>query len=189
MREISPPDRRQTAKFGPQMTFTGARPCYFAAMNLDRFDQRLLDLVQRDSTQTAEQLAETVPLSVSAIQRRLRRLRETGAIVRDVALIDPKAAGRPTFFVVTLQVERERPELLAQLRRWLAAEPQVQQAFYVTGEADFVLIVTAPDVDSYDALLARLVAENANVRRFTTNVVLGLVKRGLEIPVAPAARD
>lgn len=59
----------------------------------------------------------------------------------------------------------------------------MQQAYYVTGEADFVMIVTAPDTEAYDALMSRLVADNANVKRFTTNVALGLVKRGLTIPV------
>lgn len=149
----------------------------------DAFDRQLLNLVQEDASLTAEQLSETVALSVSAIQRRLRRLHESGVIQRNIAVADPQLVGRPTFFVVGLQVERERPELLAQLRRWLALEPQVQQAFYVTGEADFVLVVTAPSTASYDELMSRMVKENPNIRRFTTNVALGVVKRGLTIPV------
>ena len=152
--------------------------------NLDRFDRQLLNAVQADSGTTSEKLAETIALSQSAIQRRLRRLREIGVIERETAVLDPRKIGSPTFFVVALQIERERPELLAQLRRWFAAEAQVQQAYYVTGEADFVLIVTAPDTEAYDALMTRLVRENANVKRFTTNVALGVVKRGLTIPVA-----
>lgn len=155
-----------------------------AAMKLDRFDRQLLNLVQDDADQTAERLAEQVALSPSAIQRRLRRLREAGVIQRHAAVLDPKRIGKPTFFVVSLQVERERPELLTQLRHWLAACAQVQQAFYVTGEADFVLVATAPDTEAFDALMLRLVAENPNVRRFGTNVALSLVKRGLAIPVA-----
>lgn len=152
-------------------------------MELDRFDRQLLNLVQADAGQTAEQLAEQVALSPSAIQRRLRRLREQGVIVRDAAIVDPRRIGRPTFFIVSLQVERERPELLAQLRTWLAAQEHVQQAFYVTGEADFVLVITAPDTETYDSLMSRMVGENPNVKRFTTNVALSVVKRGLTIPV------
>jgi DNA-binding Lrp family transcriptional regulator len=155
-------------------------------MILDRFDRQLLNLVQDDSAQTAERLAEAVGLSASAIQRRLKRLREEGVIVRDAAIVDPRMVGRPTYFVVSLQVERERPELLAQLREWLAARDQIQQVFYVTGEADFILIITAPDTESYDALMSRMVAENPNVRRFTTNVTLGVVKQGLKIPIPPS---
>ncbi|MEP7246174.1 MAG: Lrp/AsnC family transcriptional regulator [Gammaproteobacteria bacterium] len=152
-------------------------------MELDRFDRQLLKLVQEDSGQTAERLAGQVGLSPSAIQRRLRRMREQGVIVREVAVVDPNVLGRPTLFIVSLQVERERPELLAQLRSWLAAQEQVQQVFYVTGEADFVLVVAAADTETYDALMSRLVGDNPNVRRFTTNVALSVVKRGLTLPV------
>jgi Lrp/AsnC family leucine-responsive transcriptional regulator len=152
-------------------------------MKLDRFDRHLLNLVQADAGQTSEQLAQQVALSPSAVQRRLRKLKETGVIVRHTAVLEPRKVGRPTFFIVSLEVERDRPELLAQLRTWVASEEQVQQAFYVTGEADFMLVVTAPDTETYDALMARLTVENPNVRKFTTNVALGVVKRGLSIPV------
>jgi Lrp/AsnC family leucine-responsive transcriptional regulator len=158
-------------------------------MELDPFDRRLLNLVQDNAGQTSEQIAEQIGLSPSAVQRRLRRLREEGVIVRDVAVVDPKAVGRPTFFVVHVQVERERPELNAHLREWLAAEPHVQQAFYVTGEADFVLIITAPDTETYDALMSRMIAEHPNVKRFTTNVALSVVKRGLTVPVPLEAEE
>jgi Lrp/AsnC family leucine-responsive transcriptional regulator len=125
----------------------------------------------------------------SAIQRRLRRMREEGVIVRHAAVVDSGKVGRPTFFVVSVQVERERLELLAQLRTWLAAQKHIQQAFYVTGESDFVLIVTAPDTETYDALMTHMVRENPNVKRFTTNVVLSVVKTGLTIPILPVAGE
>jgi Lrp/AsnC family leucine-responsive transcriptional regulator len=152
-------------------------------VELDDFDRRLLNLVQSDAAQTAEVLAENVGLSPSAVQRRLRRLRETGVIVRDAAIIDPKCIGSPVSFIVALQVERERPEMLNHLRAWLERQDSVQQAFYVTGEADFMLVVTARDTEAFDALMARLMADNPNVKRFTTYVALGTVKRGLAIPV------
>lgn len=153
---------------------------------LDSFDRQLLNLIQADAAQTAEQLARHVPLSPSAIQRRLRRLRKTGVIVRETAILDPRRIGGPTVFIVDLEVERERPEHLAELRRWLAAEPYVQQVFYVTGDADFIVVITAPDTETYDALMSRLVRENPNVRRFRTSVALAVVKRGLTIPVPPS---
>jgi len=152
---------------------------------LDSFDRRILDIVQRDGELTAEVLGERVGLSASAALRRLRRLKADGTIAATVSIVDPAAVGKPTFFIVALEIERERAELLARLRRWFADEDQIQQVYYVTGSADFVLIITAPDVDSYDALMGRMIAENPNVRRFTTNVVLGLGKRGMFVPVLP----
>ena len=151
--------------------------------DLDRFDRQLLRLVQQDAAQTAEQLAEQVSLSPSAIQRRLKRLREQGVIARQIAVLDPARLGRPTTFIAGLQVDSERPEPMVRLRDWLAAEPAVQQAFYVTGEADFVLVVTAPDAAGYEALMARLLAAHPHVRRYTTQVAMGVLKRGLALPV------
>lgn len=105
-------------------------------------------------------------------------------IVGSTILLDPRKVGRPSFFLVSLAVERECPELLASLRKWLSACEQIQQAYYVTGDTDFVLVVTAPDAEDFDRLMSKLMAENPNVHRFTTNVMLSLVKRGLTIPLA-----
>ena len=152
-------------------------------MELDDFDRRLLNLVQNDAGQTAEQLAVSVGLSASAVQRRLKRLRETGVILREAAILDPKCIGSPTFFITSLQIERERPELIAQLRTWLMAQEHVQQVFYVTGAADFVLVVTTPNAETYEALMARLMSDNPNVSCFTTNMALNVMKRSLAIPL------
>lgn len=150
---------------------------------LDRHDRQLLALLQEDAGCTTELLAEQVPLSPSAIQRRLRRLREQGVITRQIAVLDARQAGRSTTFIAALQVENEQPKRIAALRAWLAGEPRVQQAFYVTGEADFVLVVTAADTEAYEALMARLLREHPVVRRFTTQVALAVLKRGLSVPV------
>lgn len=109
-------------------------------------------------------------------------MREQGVIVRDISVVDPRKLAPSTSFIVSIQIERETPELLSQLRSWLSMHNNVQQAFYVTGEADFVLIVTAPSTESYDLFMSRLVSENPNVKRFTTQVALGIVKRGLTVP-------
>ena len=152
--------------------------------DLDAFDRRLLSLVQRDASLTSDELATDVGLSPSAIQRRLKRLRSKGVISGVHAMVEPASVGRPIFFIVGLEIERERPELLSRLRSWLNDEDAVQEVFYVTGAADFILVVVVRDIAAYDTLMARMLADNPNVRRFTTNVALGIVKRGLTIPVA-----
>lgn len=156
-----------------------------APPGLDAADRRLLGLVQKDSRVSAEYLADAVALSVSAVQRRLQTLRRSGVIVGEVAVVDPKRVGRPLTMLVEVQIERERPELLATLRRWLANEEAVQQAWYITGEADFVLVITAASTESFDAFMERLLAENRNVRKFKTGVALQVTKRSLFVPVDP----
>ncbi|SFR95004.1 DNA-binding transcriptional regulator, Lrp family [Dyella sp. OK004] len=150
---------------------------------LDKFDRRILAILQTDARRSAELIGTDIGLSASAVQRRIARLRDESIITTEVAVVDPKRTGRPLTLIVDIEVERERPELMASLKQWIATEPAIQEAWYVTGEGDYVLIVTARDVEDYDALMQRLVAENGNVRRFQTRVALGTLKRGLLVPM------
>jgi Lrp/AsnC family leucine-responsive transcriptional regulator len=150
---------------------------------LDRTDCMLLRLMQENARLPAEKIGVAVGLSPSAVQRRIARLRETGVIAAEVAILDPKAAGFPLSMIVDIEVERERPELLAEFKRWITREGAIQEAWYVTGDSDFVLVVTARDVEDYDALMQRLVKENPNIRRFRTRVALGTLKRGAAVPL------
>jgi Lrp/AsnC family leucine-responsive transcriptional regulator len=152
---------------------------------LDALDRKILALVQADASRPADAIGGMVGLSASAVQRRLARLRDSGVIEGEIAVVDPKALGRVLTMIVDIELERERPELLASFKRWIAAEPAVQQAWYVTGDGDYVLVVTACDVEEYDALMQRLLADNANVRSFRTRVSLATLKRGLAVPTEP----
>jgi DNA-binding Lrp family transcriptional regulator len=151
--------------------------------NLDKLDRRILALLQRDARLPAETIGGEVGLSASAVQRRVARLRDAGVITGEVAVVDPRSVGRPLTMIVDLEVERERSELAAGLKRWIDGEAAIQEAWYVTGDEDYVLVVTARDVDTYEALMQRLLAENANVRRYRTRLVLGTLKRGLSVPL------
>jgi Lrp/AsnC family transcriptional regulator, leucine-responsive regulatory protein len=153
------------------------------SQNLDGFDLKLLSELQHDSALTSEKLAQKVGLSPSAVHRRVRRLEQTGVVERRIGIVDPAKVGRSAFFVAAVEVDRERPELVQKLRDWMRSEPAVQQAYYVTGTADYMLLVTARDIAEFDRLMSDMMVANPNVRRFTTNVVMGTVKRGLFVPV------
>lgn len=150
---------------------------------LDELDRKILAVVQQDARRSAELIGADIGLSASAVQRRMARLREEAVITAEVAIIDPKSVGRSLTLIVDIEIERERPELMAVLKRWIGGEPAIQEAWYVTGDGDFVLVVSARDVEDYDALMQKLVTENSNVRRFRTRVALGTLKRGCRVPV------
>src|SRR5919109_4782776 len=79
-------------------------------VELDDFDRRLLDALQQDSRRTGEQLAALVGLSPAACLRRAQRLRETGVIEREIAILAPAALGGMTSVLVLVTLERDRPD-------------------------------------------------------------------------------
>lgn len=149
---------------------------------LDSFDRAILDLMQKDCQLKAEAIADEVGLSPSAVQRRLKRLREGGVIQAEVAVINRKATSFPMTFIAGMEIERDNYDALARFRQWAEKQDNVQQVYYVTGQVDLIAIITARDVEHYDDISAQLMADNPQIKRMTTNVVLRDVKVGLRIP-------
>ena len=152
-------------------------------VELDDFDRRLLDALQADNRRTGEELADIVGLSPAACLRRAQRLRDEKVIERDVSILAPEALGRRLTMIVLVTLERESPDVVDAFKRSMRQAPEVMQCYYVTGAADFVLVLTADDMADYEAFTRRYLFER-NVRRFETMAVMDRVKTGSAIPMA-----
>lgn len=80
-------------------------------------------------------------------------------------------------------MESERADLIDAAKREFTAAPEVQQCYYVTGDADFVLVMLVPTMADYEAVTRRLFFGNNNVKRFRTFVAMDRVKVGLTVPM------
>ncbi|KVO31650.1 Lrp/AsnC family transcriptional regulator [Burkholderia ubonensis] len=139
--------------------------------------------VQRDAQTPQNELGARVNLSTAAVNRRLRRLAEDGVIERYTAVVAPEKVGYALTIVVNVEMESEQIAQIDAMKRTFERCPQVQQCYYVTGEWDFVLILTVRDMDQYNALTRQLFFSNNNVKRFKTLVSMGRVKVGLGVDV------
>lgn len=152
-------------------------------MKLDKADITIINALQKNARTGIEQLAELSSLSSASVQRRLKALRDNGIILREVAIVDADKVGQSMSFVVMVELERERRDQIDEFVRRVAKEPQVQQSYYVTGDADFCLICTAKDMNDFEELTQRLFFEDGNVRRFRTSVVMGRKKVSMELHI------
>ena len=150
---------------------------------LDRFDLAILDILQADNTTPQRAIAQAVNLSAPAVQRRIQRLKDSGVIRANVAVLDPVKVGKPLTIVLEVHLDNERPDRTAPLRERIAAEDAVQQCYNVTGEADYLLVVNVASLADYEALTQRLLEGDDNVRRFRTSVALGSLKTGMRVPL------
>ncbi len=151
--------------------------------DLDEADLTILRVLQSDCRIGLERLAQECGLSVPSVQRRVKRLRETGMIQKEIAVLDPARFDYKMTFIVLVELERESLQQLDLFRKRAKAEPQVQQCYYVTGEADFILVCSARDMQDFEAMTHRLFFENSNVRRFRTSISMDRTKVGLSLPI------
>ncbi len=116
---------------------------------LDTFDRRLLELLAHDARQTGKELSEKVGLSPASCLRRVQRLRSIGAIEREVAIISSDYSPNRVTILTRLQIARVGGDRLDRLRRKFGALAAVQKFYHVTGDYDFVLILSFPSMEDY----------------------------------------
>jgi DNA-binding Lrp family transcriptional regulator len=143
----------------------------------DSFDLKLLNAMQEDADRTAEELAELIALSPSAIARRLRRLKESGAIARTVAMVSSEFGGHRLRALIRLQLQEHAPASgLAELRARLESLAEVQLCLEVSGSDDMVLLVACRDMDTFNTFADAELAASPVVRRYETSFVKKEIK-------------
>lgn len=145
-------------------------------MPLDDLDRRILAALQEDNRLSFAELAERVASSAASCMRRVRRLREEGVIVADIAIVDPRAVGKSLTAVVNIELESERLDLIDAFKREMRSAPEVTQCYMVTGDADFVVVVTVQDIAAFETFTKVRLYANPNIRKFRSMIMLDRVK-------------
>ena len=143
----------------------------------DDFDLKLLNAMQEDADRTAEQLAEIIALSPSAIARRLRRLREEGWIARTVALLPVAIVDRRLRALVSIQLHDHAPAGgLAELKERMQLRDEVQLCLEVSGSIDMILLVACRDMAEFNAFADAELGSSPVVQRYETSFVKKEIK-------------
>ena len=79
---------------------------------LDQFDLGILDILQRDNLTPQRAIGAAVNLSAPAVQRRIKKMQQSGVITANVAVVDPPSDAQLITVLVEVQVESERIDLL-----------------------------------------------------------------------------
>jgi len=150
--------------------------------SLDDLDRKILHEIQLDNQLTSAQLSEKIGLSPTSTQRRLNRLRADKVIEADVAIVSSAALGRSLTMMIAVTLERERPDIIDHFKASVKREPVVMSAYYVTGDTDFILIVSAKDMPEYEAFTRNFLYNNPDIKGFKTTVVMDRIKASFYIP-------
>lgn len=155
-------------------------------MLLDRFDRRLLELVQGDARQSHARLGEQMGLSASSVRRRLDRLRADGVILREVAIVDPGRLGITV--IVSVRMAHENHQSYETFKKAMLGDERVQQCYTVSGEVDFVVLAMFPDLPAYETWIGERILADPDIQRSDTNIVYSTVKRETATPI-PVSDD
>lgn len=159
--------------------------CVPTKPRLDDIDHELLALLQRDAGRTLFDLGDAVGLSPSAVQRRIKRLEQKHVIARRTIVLGPSFTADVIRAVCLVTIERHIERDITRFRERLLAAPEVQQAYDVSGDWDYVVLLATVDMPHMREAVERLFEGDENVRRFNTLFVFDPIRTGNAIPTRP----
>ncbi len=148
---------------------------------MDNKDLEILKLMQSNARLTNEALGFEVGLSPPAAQKRLKKLRDLKFIEKEVAVLSSSKLDKNMTVIVQVKLERESGEYLHSFKQKMKSASPVQQCYYATGEADFILVVIVKDIDEYEKFTQDYFFDESNIHRFTSSVVMERTKVSLDV--------
>ncbi len=134
----------------------------------DAIDLKLLDLLQTDASLSNQALASLVRVSPPTCLRRIKMLRDSGLIERQIAILNPDklaaTLGHGLTALVEITLDRQGAEQQDAFEARVGLDDAVQQCYRVSPGPDFCLVVYTADMPAYLALAQRLFTSDANVR-------------------------
>lgn len=144
---------------------------------IDEIDRKILALLQNNCRQSIAEIGDAVGLSASACHRRIGILEKDGVIERYAARLNGEKLGFNMTFYVEVTLEGQSEAILSAFEKAALARPEVLECHLMTGIADYLIKVAAPDTKEYERLYRRVIAALPHVSRIQSALVMKTVKR------------
>ncbi len=156
------------------------------AAALDDLDRNILVVLQEDSSLPLDEIARRVGASKTPVWNRIRKMKASGLIKAEVAIVDPEKLGLESCFFVLIRTSQHDADWLDRFLRAVQSRPEVIEAHRLAGEIDYILKVRVPNARAYDAFYQALIKE---VSIFNVTSVLSMeeIKNTTALPVELSA--
>ncbi|NBB98963.1 MAG: AsnC family transcriptional regulator [Alphaproteobacteria bacterium] len=152
------------------------------ATDLDDLDRRILAALQRDASQSLDEIARKTGSSKTPVWNRIRKLRAGGVIRNYTVLLDEHALGLEACFFVLVRTSSHDAGWQAAFLDAVRARPEVMEAHRLAGDIDYILKVKVANARAYDRFYQSLIAD---VSIFNVTALLSMeeIKFTTEVPV------
>ena len=150
---------------------------------LDRIDRNILKHLQADAAITNAELAGRVHLSAAACLRRVEKLRQSGIILRTVAVLDPALIEMTTLVIVGVVLDRSTPSSFQDFETAAKDIRGILECHLVAGEFDYFLVLRTKDIERFNRLHAEAIIRLPGVRQIRTFFVLKEILSTTALPI------
>lgn len=148
--------------------------------DLDDDDRKILREMQRDATRSLERIATLVGLSKTTVWNRLQRLQQSGAILRQAAILDPRKVGLKETFFVSIRTANHDSAWLEDFKAVIDDMPEITEAHRLAGTLDYLLKVQVTSTEAFDIFYKNLVSRIA-IYDVSSSLSMEEMKRSLDL--------
>lgn len=151
---------------------------------LDEVDRSLLTHLQDDARITNSELARRVDLSPPGLQKRLRKLEESGVIEQYSTIVNREALGYDMLCFVQVTLKHHEPESVQTFRDLVQDMPEIQECYFLTGEYDYLLKVLVRNRRDLERFLVETLTPMPGMDKIRTSMVLTEIKTSTAVPMS-----
>jgi DNA-binding Lrp family transcriptional regulator len=152
-------------------------------IEVDSFDLKMLAALQDDGRLTNQQLADHVGLSASQCSRRRMRLEDEKVISGYHADLAPEALGFGVVAFIQVTLATHSPDNAKKFRTLVQRVDEIQEAYSLTGDADYVLKAILRDLKSLSDLVNDVLMPHQSVAHVRSSIVLDRLKETSKLPL------
>jgi DNA-binding Lrp family transcriptional regulator len=152
-------------------------------ISIDSFDLKMLVALQEDGRLTNQQLADSVGLSASQCSRRRMRLEEEGVISGYHADLASERLGFNVIAFVHITLATHSPDNAQHFRDLVQRVDDVQEAYSLTGDADYLLKIILRDLKSLSDIVNNVLMPHPSVAHVRSSIVLDRLKATAKLPL------
>ncbi len=151
-------------------------------LRMDEVDRKILAELQRDASQSLDDIARAVGSSKTPVWNRIRKLREAGVIGRQTVVLDAESLGFEACFFVLIRTSEHEAKWQATFLQALRDRPEVQEAHRLAGDIDYILKVRVRNARAYDMFYQALISE-VRVHNVTALLSMEEIKSTTMLPL------
>ena len=152
------------------------------AARIDELDRKILRELQRDASQSLDDIAKIVGSSKTPVWNRIRKMREAGVIGQQTVLLDAESLGLEACFFVLIRTSAHEADWQARFLKALKARPEVLEAHRLAGDIDYILKVQVRNARAYDEFYQALISE-VQIYNVTALLSMEEIKSTTSLPI------
>ena len=147
---------------------------------MDKTNRKILSMLSADASISAAEISAAVHLSIPAVNKRIRDMRESKTIRSFTISTDPKKVGKPViaFIFVVFRFKENMSDFFGLIER----DPVVLECYALTGEYDYMIKVCAENIESLEAKLLTIKSQSGVERSHT---MLSLMEHKFKTTILP----